>query len=206
MRTSSKKNAYQLNKELNLEFHGRHQRLEKKSADVKIAPLRNRRNPTNINNQKAQNVLAKIYLKEQTEYIRNQINKIRDSVEDRQSRITWQTVNEVSRRNSTAKPKLKAARQEERIYLRKQHFENLLEKPPEVMHESTTKIISIQLDIKLGQFTQKELDSVLAKDWSAFNKLPVIWKSDMTDKIKRSFFPNSGRVDTAIWMHNMDAK
>ena len=48
------------------------------------------KNPTNTNAQKvkkAQNELASIYLKEQTEYKRNQIDKIRDSVEDRQSRI-----------------------------------------------------------------------------------------------------------------------
>ena len=43
--------------------------------------------------------------------------KIRDSVEDRQSRIAWQMVNEVSRRKSTAKAKLKATSQEERIQL-----------------------------------------------------------------------------------------
>ena len=64
-----------------------------------------------------------IYLKEQTEYIQNQINKIRDSAEDRQSRIAWQTVNKVSRWKSTARAKLKAASQEERIHLWKLHFE-----------------------------------------------------------------------------------
>ena len=126
----------------------------------------NRRNPTNINAlklKKAQNELVNVYLKEQTEYIQNQINKIRDSVEDRQSRIAWQTVNEVSRRKSTAKAKLNATSQEERIHLWKQHFENLLGKPPKVTHETITKIISNQLNIKLGQFTQEELDSVLRK-------------------------------------------
>ena len=51
---------------------------------------------------------TKPYLKEQTEYIQNQINKIKDSVEDRQSRIAWQTINEGNRRKSTAKFKLKA--------------------------------------------------------------------------------------------------
>ena len=65
----------------------------KKLADVKTASKSNRRNPTNTNAlklKKAQNELANIYLKEQTEkYIQNQINKIRDSVEDRQSRIAW---------------------------------------------------------------------------------------------------------------------
>ena len=38
-----------------------------------------------------------------------------DSVEDRQSRIARQTINEVSRRKSTAKAKLKAASQQERV-------------------------------------------------------------------------------------------
>ena len=75
----------------------------KKCADIKTASL------CNINAQKlkAQNELTHIYLKEQTEYIQNQINKIRDLVEDRQSRIAWQTVNEV-RRKSTARAKPQA--------------------------------------------------------------------------------------------------
>ena len=71
------------------------------------------RNPTNINVQKAQNELTNVYLKEQTEYIQNQIKKIRDSVEDKQSRIARQTVNEMSRKKSTVRGKLKAASQEE---------------------------------------------------------------------------------------------
>ena len=42
--------------------------------------------------------------------------------------------------------------------------------------------------------------------WTAIDRISVIWKSDLWDKIKRSFFPNSGRINTAIWMHNVDAK
>ena len=84
------------------------------------------------------------YLKEQTEYLQNQINNIRDSVEDRQSRIAWQMVNEVSRRKSTVKAKLKATSQEEQIQLWKQHFENLFGNPPKVTHEPITRIISKQ--------------------------------------------------------------
>ena len=60
---------------------------------MKIASKCNRKNSTNTNAlklKKAQNELANIYVKEQTEYIQNQINKIRDVVEDRQSRIAWQ--------------------------------------------------------------------------------------------------------------------
>ena len=124
------------------------------------------KNPKNTNAlqlKKAQNELASIYLKEQTEYIHNQIDKIRDSVEDRQSIIAWQTLNEVSRKKSTSKAKLKATNQQGRIKLWKQHFENLLGIPPKVTHEPITRIISKLLDIKLGPFTQKELDSVLRK-------------------------------------------
>ena len=39
------------------------------------------------------------------------MDKIRNSVEDKQSWIVWQTVNEVSERKSTSKAQLKAASQ-----------------------------------------------------------------------------------------------
>ena len=132
-----------------------------KRALVKTVSKSYRKNPTNTNArklEKAQNRLAGMYLKEQAEYIQNQIDKIRDSLEDRQSRIAWQTINEVSKRQSTAKAKLKAPKHQERIKLWKQHFENLLGNPPKV-----TRIISKQLDIKLGPFPKVELDSVLRK-------------------------------------------
>ena len=119
--------------------------VREKRALVKTASKNYRKKPTNTNSLKlktAQYQLAGIYIKEQTEYIQNQIDKIRDSVEDRQSRIAWQTINEVSRRKNTAKAKLKAANQQERIKLWKQHFENLLGNPPKITHEPITRIIS----------------------------------------------------------------
>ena len=94
--------------------------VREKRALVKTTSKCYRKNPTITNAwklKKAQYQLAGIYLKEQMEYIQNQIDKIRDLVEDRQSRITWQTINEVSKRKSTAKAKLKAANQQERIKL-----------------------------------------------------------------------------------------
>ncbi len=53
--------------------------------------------------------------------------------------------------------------------------------------------------------TETDTNTRLAKAWTAINSLSVIWKSDLTDKIKRTFFPSSSRIDTAIWMHHMDA-
>ena len=47
--------------------------------------------------------------------------------------------------------------------------------------------------------TEKDIDTRLTKAWTAIDRLSIIWKSDLTDKMKR------GCVDTAIWMHHMDA-
>ena len=53
--------------------------------------------------------------------------------------------------------------------------------------------------------TEKDIETRLMKAWTAINKLSIIWKSDLTDKMKRSFFQAAGHIDTAIWMHYMDA-
>ena len=165
--------------------------MREKRALVKTASKNYRKNPTNTNALKlktARYQLAGIYIKEQTEYIQNQIDKIRDSVEDRQSRIAWQTIIEVSRRKNTAKVKLKAANQQERIKLWKQHFENLLGNQPKITHEPITRIISKQLDIKLRPFTQEELDSVLRKiknrKAAGLDEIPLeVWKTRQFDDI-----------------------
>ena len=36
--------------------------------------------------------------------------------------------------------------------------------------------------------TEKDIDTRLTKAWTAIDRLSIIWKSDMTDKMKRSFF------------------
>ena len=64
-------------------------------------------------------------------------------------------------------------------------FENLLGNPPKVMHEP---IISKQLDIKLGQFTQEEFNSVLRKiknrKAAGLDKIPPeVWKTKEFDDI-----------------------
>ena len=192
MHTSrQQRNAFQQNSKLNIESHGETLAVREKRALVKTASKIYRKNPTNTNALKlktAQYQFAGIYLKEQTEYIQNQIDKIRDSVEDRQSRIAWQTINEVSRRKNTAKAKLKASNQQERIKLWKQHFENLLGHPPKITHEPITRIIRKQSDIKLGPVTQEELDSVLRKiknrKAAGLDEIPPeVWKTRQFDDI-----------------------
>ena len=52
--------------------------------------------------------------------------------------------------------------------------------------------------------TKTDINTWLAKAWTAIDRLSVIWKSDLTDKIKQ-FFSSSGCISTAVWMHYMDA-
>ena len=54
--------------------------------------------------------------------------------------------------------------------------------------------------------TENDINTRLVKAWTANDRLSIIWKLELTDEIKRSFlFPNSGRVDTTVWMLYMDA-
>ena len=45
--------------------------------------------------------------------------------------------------------------------------------------------------------TENDIDTRLTKAWTAINSLSIIWKSDLTDKMKRSFF-QAAVVSTAI--------
>ena len=46
----------------------------------------------------------------------------------------------------------------------------------------------IQLPRKRRKSIEKDIDTRLTKAWTANDKLSIIWKSDLTDKMKRSFF------------------
>ena len=120
----------------------------------------------------------------------------------------------MNRRKSTAKVKLKANRQEERIHQWKQHFKNLLGKHPKVTHEPIPKIIRNQLGIKLGQFTQEESDSVLRKTKNrkaaGFDEIPpedqgircncnAVYNQNTIDRwTKRCILPFSQKGDLGI--------
>ena len=79
--------------------------------------------------------------KKEQEYIQGKINKIRNS-EDKQSRIAWQAINEVSRMKSIPRAKLKVFSQEERIQTWEEHFQNLLGNSPKVSYKPITVLIN----------------------------------------------------------------
>ena len=106
----------------------------------------------------------------------------------------------MSKRKSPSRAKLKAASQEEQIHTWQEHFKNLLGKFPKVTDQPIMKIIDNQLDIKLRQFAQEELDVVLKKiknrKVARLNEIsPEVWK---TRKFKDILF----RYCNAIYDQN----
>ena len=141
-------NVFQPNQESNIEVSRDTLTVRQKQDKGKTVSLWNKRCSTNVNPQKLNKVqkeLSNTYQEEQKEYIQRQMNKIRYSIDDRQSRIALQTANEVSKRKTNSRAKLKAAKQEERLQLRKEYFKNLLRNSPKV---TMTKIIHSQLDTR----------------------------------------------------------
>ena len=60
-----------------------------------------------------------------------------------------------------------------------------------IRHYITTRWIYLLVSGGLGNrvsSTEKDIDRRLTKAWTAIDKLSIIWKSDLTDKMKRSFF------------------
>ena len=53
--------------------------------------------------------------------------------------------------------------------------------------------------------TEKGINTRLTKSWTAIDRLSIIWKSDLTDKNETQFPQGSRRIDTAVWMHYLDA-
>ena len=53
--------------------------------------------------------------------------------------------------------------------------------------------------------TEKDIDTRLTKAWTAINRLSIIWKSDLTDKMKRSFFQAAVVSILLYGLHDMDS-
>ena len=51
--------------------------------------------------------------------------------------------------------------------------------------------------------TERDFSICLAKMWTAINRILILWKSDLANKIKWDFFPNCCCVNTSVWLHHM---
>ena len=48
--------------------------------------------------------------------------------------------------------------------------------------------------------TENNINIRLGKVWTAINRLSIIGKSNLSDKIKRNFFQKSGHINSSIWI------
>ena len=53
--------------------------------------------------------------------------------------------------------------------------------------------------------TENDIDTRLTKAWTAIDRLSIIWKSDLTNEMNRSFFQAAVVLILLNWMHYMDA-
>ena len=51
--------------------------------------------------------------------------------------------------------------------------------------------------------TENDINMQLVKAWTTIDRLSVIWKSDVSERIKCNFLSCS-HINTAIWMHHVD--
>ena len=74
------------------------------------------------------------------------------------------------------------------------------------LNDRSLKLVDKFTDLERSvSSTENDIKTWLAKPWTAINRLLVIWKSDLSDEIKHSFFPSSSGVNTSVWIHHMDA-
>ena len=90
-------------------------------------------------------------------HIHNKIHTIVNASENQQSHLAWATVNEISGRKNTSRGKLKANSPQERITKWKEHFSNLLGKPPVTNEKPIINVIGNTLPINTGDFSRTEL-------------------------------------------------
>ena len=58
-----------------------------------------------------------------------------------------------------------------------------------ILDETSLKLVDKFTDLGSSvSSTEKDIDTRLTKAWTAIYRLLIIWKSDLTDKMKRSFF------------------
>ena len=139
--------------------------------------------------QSTKPIIKGIYKTEQSNYLKSKIRQTQESTDNKQSATAWKIINEISGRKTTNKAKLKAENQKARIDKWKSHFENLFGKPPKINEGPTKQIINGQLDIKIGNFTMKELKAALdkmshGKACGLYKIPPEVWK---TARLIRSF-------------------
>ena len=140
--------------------------IEEKIKNVINASKVNRQNPSDQNKESikvAQEALDKEYIKEKEKYINNKIAELNNAHINSQTKLVWQTVNEVTGRKKSKVSRLKGKTTQDRLKQWKDHFENLLGQKPTIVIAPTERIIKENLPISTENFSMEELEKVTSK-------------------------------------------
>ena len=131
--------------------------------------------------ENAKNELDKAYTNEQKSYVQEKIRSIETAHANHQSKLAWDTVNEITRRKASKAGQIRANSPEERIKLWKDHFENLLGQPPTIDDQPIIKVHD-PLPISTSDFTMQELTLAIKMSQNnratGLDEIPAeVWKS-----------------------------
>ena len=73
------------------------------------------------------------------------------------------------------------------LTLSKKYNPNILS-PTDRVNNDFYEISTVYICIYILSSTENDIDTRLTKAWTAIDRLSIIWKSDLTDEMKRSFF------------------
>ena len=130
----------------------------------------------------AKRELKEAYKQSQEQYVQEKTHLITAATQQHQSRLAWQTVNEISGRKSTNQGKLRAENPQDRLNKWQQHFEQLLGEPPSVIDVPVETVVDDTLPINTDPFTMDELISVVktmsCNKATGCDNIPAeVWKS-----------------------------
>ena len=164
----------------------KNEHIQLKQQAVKVvqkAMTERKTRSTTLRLKNARADLDDAYMQELSTYINGKIDTISSASENQQSRLAWETVNEITGRKNTPTGKIKADNPEERLKKWKDHFENLLGKPPVISEQESIRVVEGTLPINTEDFTKEELLKCIKsfKNGKAagLDDIPVeVWKTE----------------------------
>ena len=160
--------------------------IQSKQQAVKVAQkamAERETSSTTLRLKNARAFLDDAYMQELSTYINGKIDTISSATENQQSHLAWETINEITGRKNTPAGKIIADNPEERPNKWKDHFENLLEKPPVISEQEIIRVEEGTLPINTEDFTNEELlkciKSFKIGKAAGLDDIPVeVWKTE----------------------------
>ena len=141
--------------------HSRNPKVIEQREAMKQAYEDYQENTTSINKQKleeAKQNLANMYTSVAEEDLATQIKQVEEAEHQHKYSKSWELINEITGRRSSAKGQLKGDTQQDRIQNWLTHFQSLLGTPPDVENENEEIPQIFHLNIKTTPFDKEEYE------------------------------------------------